>query len=129
MVNSQRYKECEFPGCIQKGRILARMGKTELAYCPKHRKKYGERIINALINSRFNYKLSRFLTEIKTDIFMGGDVLSVESGSKLKSYILNKSVELDNLIRWGEENDAHFGSEIRWNPVQQRIKELGYKIT
>ena len=61
----QRHKTCEIVGCEEKGRILAILGNIDLAYCPHHRKKYGERIINALINSCFNYKLTSFLAETK----------------------------------------------------------------
>lgn len=110
-TKGQRYKDCDFPDCPEKGRVLARMSGIEIAYCPTHRKKYGERIVSALINSRFNYKLSNFLTEVRTKIFMSDDILSEESGSKLKAYVIQKSVELDEILKWADENEAEFSDK------------------
>jgi hypothetical protein len=112
----QRSKTCDIIGCEEKGRILATLGGTiEIAYCPKHRKKYGERIINALINSCFNYKLTNFLTEVKTDIFMGSNILSEESAIKLKAYIIDKTVELEKVLDYAEKNDIT-------EPVDEKIQ-------
>ncbi len=102
----QRSKICDIIGCGQKGRVLARLGgEIEIAYCPKHRKKYGERIINALINSCFNYKLTNFLSEVKTDIFFGSDILSEDSSIKLKQYILDKTGELEAVLQYSIDNE------------------------
>ena len=101
----QRSKTCNISGCNERGRVLARFGRTEIVYCPKHRKKYGERIINALINSVFNYKLTNFLTEVKTKIFMKDDFLCEACGSKMKAYIIDKTVELEEITQYAEDND------------------------
>lgn len=66
----QSYAPCCFHGCNKKGRVLARLNNVEIAYCAYHRKKYGERVLNALVNARFNNKLSRFLSDVKTHMFM-----------------------------------------------------------
>lgn len=66
----QAYADCCFHGCTSKGRVLARLGTVEIAYCAFHRKKYGERVLNALVNARFNGKLSRFLSDIKEHMFV-----------------------------------------------------------
>ncbi|MFW6002608.1 MAG: hypothetical protein ACOCQD_04645 [archaeon] len=102
----QRHKECEFPFCKEKGRILASMGDIEIAYCPKHRKKYGERIITALINSLFNYRLSKFMEKVKVDIFFDDNLLCENCRKNIKNYIIEKSQELDKIIEWGEENEV-----------------------
>lgn len=107
----QRHKTCNVIGCEKKGRILANLGGIEVAYCPHHRKKYGERIINALINSCFNYKLTNFLTETKKEIFMNDDFLCKECGQKLKEYIIKKTTELEELIKYADDNDAKIAEE------------------
>lgn len=102
----QRSKTCDIIGCEERGRILARLNNDiEIAYCPKHRKKYGERIINALINSCFNYKLTNFLSEVKSDIFFGSDILSDESAEKLKNYIIIKTKDLEEVLEYAEKNN------------------------
>ena len=101
----QRSRLCDVVGCEAKGRILANLGGMPISYCPKHRKKYGERIINALVNSVFNYKLSNFLSNVKTDIFMSDDFLSEESSKKIKDYIITKTSELEDLLKYAEDND------------------------
>lgn len=110
----QRAKKCDYLGCNEYGRTLATLGGNEIAYCPKHRKKYGERIINALINSSFNYKLTNFLTEVKTEIFFGSNLLGIECGSNVRSYILNKTEELDSILDYAETNEIkNFDIETR----------------
>jgi len=101
----QRSKTCDVIGCEKKGRVLANLGGIPICYCPTHRKKYGERIINALINSVFNYKLTNFLSDVKKDIFMSKDFLSEESAKKIKAYILTKTKELEELEAYAEKND------------------------
>jgi len=102
----QRSKICDIVGCEEKGRVLAKLSDNiEIAYCPKHRKRYGERIINALINSCFNYKLTNFLIEVRSDIFMGSNILSEDSAKNLKNYVLEKTVELENLLEYAKNND------------------------
>ena len=115
MVSSkgQRGKECDVSNCTEHGRILAKLGTIDIAYCPRHRKKYGERIINALINSRFNYKLSNFLSVFKKDIFMNDEMFCDECGNKLKSYIISKTEELENILEFQEENDAKFEVDLK----------------
>jgi len=66
----QSYAQCCFHGCDRKGRVLARLNNVEIAYCALHRKKYGERVLNALVNARFNNKLSKFLSDVKQHMFM-----------------------------------------------------------
>ena len=104
--DGQRSKQCDIVNCKEMGRILARMGTIEIAYCPKHRKKYGERIIDALINSRFNYMLTNFLSEVKGDIFMSDDFLCPQCSQKMKDYVIAKTVELEKIIDYAEENEA-----------------------
>ena len=111
-VRGQRTKVCMANGCTERGRVLANLGGIEIAYCPKHRKKYGERIIDALINSVFNYKLTNFLTEIKTDIFMDDEFLCEACGSKLKMYIIDKTAELEGVLEYATKNDIQSGSAI-----------------
>ena len=101
----QRNKQCDIIGCENRGRILAKFGTIEIAYCPKHRKKYGERIINALVNSVFNYKLTNFLTVVKTDIFLNDNFLCEACGSKIKDYVLTKTNELEQVIEYAEVNE------------------------
>ena len=101
----QRSKTCDIINCTNKGRVLANIGGVEIAYCPMHRKKYGERIINALINSCFNYKLTNFLAEIKTEIFFGSEILDEACGSRLKNYILTKTTELELITEYAEDNE------------------------
>lgn len=112
-TRGQRSKTCDMIGCEEKGRILAHMGNIDIAYCPTHRKKYGERIINALINSRFNFKLTNFLSGVKKDIFMSDNMFCEECASKLKTYVIDKSDELDNIIEYQEENDAVFDESLK----------------
>ena len=38
-------------------------------------------------------------------------ILNEESEIKLKAYILSKSLELDGILKWQEENDAHNGED------------------
>jgi len=109
----QRSKKCDMVGCEEQGRVLARMGTIEIAYCPRHRKKYGERIINALINSRFNYKLTNFLSDVKTNVFMSDEMFCEHCGSKLKTYILDKTSELEEILEFQEENDAQFAEDLK----------------
>ena len=111
--NGQRSKTCDISGCNEKGRVLATLGGIDIAYCPKHRKRYGERIIDALINSRFNYKLTNFLTEVKTEIFMNDDFFCEACGSKLKYYIISKTEELEAILKFQYENDAGLDEKIK----------------
>lgn len=106
-TKGQRSKECDIIGCNEKGRVLARMGTVEICYCPKHRKRYGERIINALINSIFNNRLSNFLSDIKHDIFWSDKILSEKSAKKLKEYVLEKTSELEELERYAKDNEVN----------------------
>lgn len=105
VLRGQRREKCQIVGCEEYGRTLAKIGGVDIVYCPKHRKKYGERIINALINSCFNYKLTNFLSEIKTDIFFGSDILDEACGSRLKNYIHIKTSELENILEFADKND------------------------
>lgn len=126
MANGQRSKECCITGCDKKGRVLARMGTIELAYCPKHRKKYGERIINALINSRFNYKLTNFLTDVKTKIFMSDEFFCEGGAEKLKEYIIEKTEELEAILEYQEENAAELDyslDDIELEDEKQKCKK------
>ena len=66
----QKHAVCSVSGCEDMGRVLARLGGIEIAYCGKHRKKYGEPVINALINARFNGQLAKFLSEQKKEFTM-----------------------------------------------------------
>lgn len=102
----QRSKQCDITGCEEAGRILAKMGTIDIAYCPKHRKKYGERIINALINSRFNFKLTNFLSDVKAKIFMGDELFCSDCAENLKEYIISKTDELEEILVYAEENEA-----------------------
>ena len=91
----QAYATCCFRDCQEKGRVLARLGEIEIAYCGSHRKKYGERVLNALVNARFNGKLARFLSVIKQDLFMNyNSHLCEECRKKEAEYIINKTNEL-----------------------------------
>ena len=99
----QSYANCCFHGCDSKGRVLARLGNTEVAYCAYHRKKYGERVLNALINARFNGKLSKFLLDTKSHLFMNSNSHLCESCQAAeKKYIESKVHELDALAKEAE---------------------------
>ena len=102
----QRNKKCNISGCKAKGRVLARMGDIEISYCPYHRKKYGERIINALINSLFNFKLTNFLMDVRTQIFMDDVFLCDECKQKVKDYVITKTEELEEILEYQEANNA-----------------------
>ncbi len=107
----QRCRTCNIKGCDKKGRVLANLGGIEIAYCPEHRKKYGERIVNALINALFNFKLTNYLADVKAKIFMSPDFFCESCGQKLKDYIIDKTEELEKIIDYAEENDAHVAPE------------------
>jgi len=109
----QRSKPCDIVGCDKNGRVLAKLGGIEISYCPVHRKKYGERIINALINARFNYKLTNFLTEVKTEIFMNDEFFCEACGSNLKNYIISKTNELEAIVKFQEDNNASYNVELK----------------
>ena len=111
-TRGQRSKNCDMAGCEEQGRILAKMGGIDIAYCPKHRKKYGERIVNALINARFNYKLTNFLSDVKSNVFMSDDMFCEQCGSNLKKYIISKSSELENILEYQEVNEAGFEENL-----------------
>lgn len=104
-LRGQRTKKCDIIGCQEMGRILATLGGIEISYCAKHRKKYGERIIDAMINSLFNYKLTNFLTSVKKEIFFNKECLCKDCGIKLSSYIIEKTTELENILDFAEENE------------------------
>ncbi len=109
----QRYKTCDIIGCEEQGRVLAKLGHIDIAYCPKHRKKYGERIIDALINSKFNYKLTNFLSEIKGDVFFSDDMFCEECSLKLKNYFISKTAEMEKLLEYAEENDITSTKDVK----------------
>lgn len=99
----QSYAQCCFHGCTSKGRILARLNSVEIAYCALHRKKYGERVLNALVNARFNGKLSNFLSDVKTHMFVNTNSHLCEScQEKELNYIKSKIAALAEL-----ENEAN----------------------
>jgi len=102
----QRSQVCNARGCTEQGRILAHLGGTPISYCPKHRKKYGERIVNALINSLFNFKLTNFLQIVKLDLFQRNDFFCVECSEKLREYVINKTNELEDLLEFQDKNEA-----------------------
>ena len=108
-TRGQRSKKCDISNCPDMGRVLARMGKTEIAYCPKHRKLYGERIVNALINSVFNYRLTNFLSSVKVRIFLSDDFLCPICATKMKTFIIEKTEELEKLEDYHEENEIKEG--------------------
>ncbi len=102
----QKWEKCNIVGCDELGRVLARLGTVEIVYCARHRKKYGERVINALINARFNYKLTNFLSSIKQDLFMNPNShLCDICRGKEKVYINSKTEELRDLMNMAEEHD------------------------
>jgi len=91
----QTYAQCCFSGCTKQGRVLARLGTLEISYCAFHRKKYGERVLNALVNARFNGKLSKFLTDIKAHMFVNTHSHLCEDCKKKEiEYIQSKISEL-----------------------------------
>lgn len=96
-ANSQSYHTCDIVGCERKGRMLAKLGGRPIYYCGEHRKKYGERVIDALIDSMCNHKLSNFVSDIKTTVTINDEILSTESGSRLSVYIENKINELNEI--------------------------------
>ena len=91
---------CAVTQCNERGRVLARLGGDVIAYCPRCRK-YGERVIDFMIDSVFRNKLSKFMSETKEDIFEK-DVLELdEKTNKLfKDYLKKKSYELWELDKW-----------------------------
>jgi hypothetical protein len=95
---SQTKKPCR--ACGKGGRTIGRMGKEELNYCGHHRK-YGERVLNFLINSVFGYKLTEFLNETKQDLFMKNlPTLCDEDYKKLAVYVDEKVLQLDDIKKW-----------------------------
>jgi len=94
----QTYAQCCFHGCEKKGRILARIGKIEVAYCAYHRKRYGERVLNALVNARFNGRLSKFMSDVKHNMFLNVNSHLCETcAEKEIQYIETKMAELKSL--------------------------------
>lgn len=103
MANSQTSKPCTIHDCDKGGRVLARLGSVELTYCGHHRK-YGERVINFLVNSVFRNELTDFLSETKQDLFMDNlPRLSDESYTKLGSYVDTMIHKLDKIEEWDEK--------------------------
>ncbi len=108
----QRSETCDIIGCEEKGRKLANFGGViPICYCPRHRKKYGERILTALVNSMFNYRLSNFLTNVKKDIFWKSGVISEETAVKLKEYVISKTVELEALEEFAGDNEVEVSED------------------
>lgn len=101
----QAYATCCFHGCKNKGRVLARLNNVEIAYCAYHRKKYGERVLNALVNARFNGKLSRFLSDVKEHMFMNTHSHLCESCQKKELAYINSKIE--ELAALEEEADKY----------------------
>lgn len=92
---SQTNKPCLI--CKQGGRTIGRMGDVELNYCGHHRK-YGERVLNFLVNSVFQYKLGAFLNDTKRDLFMNNiPELCPEDYKKLADYVNSKIIALDEV--------------------------------
>ena len=97
LSKAQTSKECMVSGCEGGGRTIGRLGDIELNYCGHHRK-YGERVLNFLINSVFGFKLTDFLKETKHDLFMQNiPKLSDESYELLGSYVNTKIEMLDEV--------------------------------
>lgn len=93
----QRKHDCLIVGCKEKGRIIGRLGKSLLTYCPKHRKK-GERILNYLVNSLMRYRLTKFLQDSKDQLFKKNEPrLSDESYAKLKTFVNNMIIKLEEM--------------------------------
>lgn len=103
--NGQKYKVCDITGCNEMGRVIARLGSIEIAYCGHHRKKYGERIINALVNAKFNYRLSKFMSPVKHDLIINNVELCDECAKKEADYIKTKVLELEKLEKEFQENE------------------------
>ena len=101
LSKAQTSKPCRT--CGKGGRTIGRMGDEELNYCGHHRK-YGERVLNFLINSVFGYRLNEFLNETKSDLFMTNlPKLSDEDYKKLAAYVDEKIVMLDEVKRWHDK--------------------------
>jgi hypothetical protein len=101
LSRAQKSKPCLI--CGDGGRTIGHMGDKELNYCGHHRK-YGERVLNFLINSVFQYKLSEFLKETKHDLFMTNlPELSQEDYDKLARYVNSKIVQLDEINEWHQK--------------------------
>lgn len=117
-VAGQRAHACKMTGCLERGRILGRMGETILlTYCPKHRKK-GERILNFLVNSLMRYRLTRFLQDSKQALFMKNEPkLSAESYASLASFVNESMIELDEMekLMLIEEVDTSMPEEFTEN--------------
>ena len=113
----QKYATCSIVGCKDHGRIVARLGSIEICYCAHHRKKYGERVINALINAKFNFRLSRFMNDARKDLFMNyNSHLSEESKKAEAKYIKSKIEELKALE---EEADRQGIGVLSTNPDKE----------
>lgn len=104
LSHAQTKRECLIVGCDKGGRVLARMGKNiELTYCGHHRK-YGERVVNFLVSSAYNYKLKNLLKESKDDLFMNNmPELSEDSYKKLAEYTTKMIDKLDEVEEWHEK--------------------------
>jgi len=119
LSHGQRTHKCDVAGCQEFGRTLAKLGGIPIYYCPKHRKRYGERIVNALVNSLFNYKLSNYMAEVKHDIFFDKEHLLCEDCAKrVNEYILNKTSELDSIIEYATKNEMEQVDEEELDKIE-----------
>jgi len=120
----QSYAPCCFHGCNKKGRVLARLNNIEIAYCAYHRKKYGERVLNALVNARFNGKLSKFLSDVKSHMFMNTHSHLCEDCQKKElEYIQSKIQELADLEKEAETHNLEKGNLSEDDDSEWKFKD------
>ena len=99
-TTSQTKKPCQAIGCPKGGRTIGKLGDIELNYCGHHRKS-GERVLNYLINSVFRYKLTDFLKETKSELFMDNiPEFCPHCYDVVGSYVHLKISQLDDIQKW-----------------------------
>lgn len=101
LSHAQTNKPCMI--CGGGGRTIGKLGNTSLNYCGYHRK-YGERVLNFLINSVYGYKLTEFLKDSKQDLFMkNAPELSEPSYERLADYVTQTVHRLEEVQKWHEK--------------------------
>jgi len=90
-------KKCIINGCDKSGRCIGKLGHIDLIYCHKH-EDFGIRALNFLINSKFRYKLTKFLDDKRQDLLQKGlPTLCEECNKKFVEYTNLKVKEIEEL--------------------------------
>ena len=90
-------QKCLVVNCYRIGRKLGTFVGKDLIYCHKH-EDYANRVINFLINSRFRYKLTKFLGECRQDILMKNQPkLCINCNKLILEYVEKKIKEIGEI--------------------------------